>query len=158
MSTTRRAFPIDLMRRIRREYLETPGLSLTVAQVRRFWGVDRAHCAVALAALVDAGLLSRRGDGRYVRSHVGLPAAQAMQSRAAPWDCCWAEPVLIAPAPLWVETFCGGWTCLRDGQRTLDVRDCLACPHWEPRLPTRRRDRGSDRSRIVAPAHDQASG
>lgn len=152
MSTARRAFPIDLVRRIRREYLEMPGLSLTFHQVRRFWDEDGADCAIALAALVAAGLLSRRRDGRYRRSHVGLPAAQAMQARAAPWDCRWAEPMLVAPAPLWVETFCGTWKCLRDGH-VLDVRDCHACPRWEPRLATRRRDRGSaSRSRIITPA------
>jgi hypothetical protein len=117
-----------------------PNLSLTPAQMRRLFGADREDAEVALGALIDAGLLTRRGR-QYVRTITGaLPPAEAMRLRAAPWDCRWAEPVLAAPAPLWLEALCGGWTCLRDGgPRVLDIRDCRACPRWEPRLSTRRR-------------------
>jgi hypothetical protein len=97
---------------------------------------------VALEALIDGGLLLRQA-GQYVRAHpVSISPAAAMAARAAPWDCRWAEPVLIAPAPLWLEAFRGSWACLRDGgARSLDARDCLACPRWEPQLATRRRAR-----------------
>jgi hypothetical protein len=134
-------FPIDLVRRIRLEYLETPGLSLTVAQVRRLFSADIRSCGVALAALLDAGLLARRGH-RYVRTRPDeMSLGTAMRSRSAPWDCRWAEPVLVAPAPLWLDTLCRSWTCLRDGgPQRLDACNCQECPRWEPRLATRRRD------------------
>jgi hypothetical protein len=133
-------FPIDLIRQVRQAYLDAPGLSLTPAQIGRLLAADHDDCRVALAALVDTGLLTLRGD-QYVRTITGeLPPGEAMRLRAAPWDCRWAEPVLYAGAPLWVETLCGGWTCVRDGgPRVLDVRDCRACPRWDPLLTTRRR-------------------
>lgn len=133
-------FPLDLIRQFRQTYLDTPGLSLTAAQLRRLFAADDDDCEVALAALVDTGLLTRRGD-QYVRTVPGeLPRGEAMRLRAAPWDCRWAEPVLAAPAPLWVEALCSGWTCVKDGgPRVLDVRDCRACQRWDPLLTTRRR-------------------
>jgi len=133
-------FPINLVRRLRQVYLDMPGLSLTPAQMRRLFTAEHDDGAVALAALVDTGLLTRRGD-QYVRTVTGeLPPGEAMRLRAAPWDCRWAEPVLAAPAPLWLEALCGGWTCVRDGgSRRLDVHNCRACVRWDPLLTTRRR-------------------
>lgn len=57
-----------LIHRVRSEYLEMPGLSLTVDQAARLWSVERATCAVVLEVLVTDGflLLSRRGV--YVRA------------------------------------------------------------------------------------------
>ena len=135
-------FPSELIRRIRREYLETPGLSLTLPQVQRLFTADRERCVLAVGALIDGGLLYREG-GQFVRVHpASMSRGAAMVARAAPWDCHWAEPVLIAPAPVWLEALCGSWACLRNGgPRALDARDCLACPRWEPRLATRRSER-----------------
>jgi hypothetical protein len=136
---TSQTFPIDLIRRMRREYLELPGLSLTCAQARRLWGGDRGDCAVALKTLESTGFLSRTDDGRYVRARAGS-LWDAIQSRDAPWDCRWADPVLASPAPLWLDAFSRRWTCLRDGgPGALDVQRCFACPRWEPRLVTRSR-------------------
>lgn len=150
-------FPDELIRRIRREYLETSVLSLTFPQAQRLFGADQESCGIALAALVDGGLLLQQ-DGRYVRTHPGpMSRSAARASRAAPWDCRWAEPVLAASAPLWLDTFCGSWACLKDGGRsTLDDRDCLACPRWEPRLATRRRVR-SDWVAATPDRNDQVS-
>ncbi len=133
------AFPIDLVRGLRLAYLDMPGLSLTPAQMRRLFGAGDEEGEIALAALIDSGLLTRRGN-QYVRVFTGEePSAEAMRVRAAPWDCRWAEPLFAAPTPLWLEVLCGGWTCLKDGgPRVLDIRDCRACPRWDPRLSTRR--------------------
>ena len=57
----------QILHRIRAEYLEMPGLSLTPAQVQRLCGVDRALCETALEELVKAGFLSMRVDGKYGR-------------------------------------------------------------------------------------------
>ncbi len=57
----------DVLKRIRAEYLEMPGLSLTVEQLQRLCGVDRPVCEMALEVLVTSGFLSMRADGAYAR-------------------------------------------------------------------------------------------
>lgn len=58
----------DVLRRVRGEYIEMPGLRLTTAQAQRLWGLDRASCDALLGALVDAKFLFRTRDGAFVRS------------------------------------------------------------------------------------------
>jgi len=133
-------FPIDLIRRLRQVYLDLPGLSLTPAQTRRLFTADRDDCAVALAALVDTGLLTRRGD-QYWRTITSEPApGEATRSRATSSDCRWADRVVAGPVPVWMAAPSGSWRCVRDGgPRVLDVRECRAGPRGDPRLDTRRR-------------------
>jgi hypothetical protein len=57
-----------LLRRIRGEFLEMPGLRLTERQARRLWGLDTTHCEALLAALVESGFLARTRDGAFVRA------------------------------------------------------------------------------------------
>jgi hypothetical protein len=52
--------------RVRSEYSETPGLSLTLHQASRFFGLPQAVCMRVLADLIAAGVLRLRSDGRYV--------------------------------------------------------------------------------------------
>jgi hypothetical protein len=54
--------------RIRGEFREMPGLTLTVAQAQRLWNVDLPTCTEVLSQLVDAGFLCRRADGAYGRA------------------------------------------------------------------------------------------
>ncbi|HXH24444.1 MAG TPA: hypothetical protein VNI78_04280 [Vicinamibacterales bacterium] len=56
------------MRRVRSEYIEMPGLRLTLAQAQRLWGLDRAACDALLGALVEAKFLFKTRDGAFVRS------------------------------------------------------------------------------------------
>ena len=60
--------PLDVLRRVKGEYIEMPGLRLTIAQAQRLWGLDRAVCDALLGALVDAKFLFRTRDGAFVRS------------------------------------------------------------------------------------------
>jgi hypothetical protein len=53
--------------RVRGEYREMPGLSLTLAQARRLWSLDASTCAEVLSNLVETGFLSRRADGAFCR-------------------------------------------------------------------------------------------
>lgn len=53
--------------RVRGEYLEMPGLSLTEQQAQRLWGFDSAACQALLGALAQAGFLRRTESGAYVR-------------------------------------------------------------------------------------------
>jgi hypothetical protein len=58
----------SVLRRIRAEYIEMPGLRLTTAQAQRLWGLDRAACDALMGALVDAKFLFRTPGGVFVRS------------------------------------------------------------------------------------------
>lgn len=58
----------DWLERIRAEYLEMPGLRLTLAQARRFWRLDSSTTAALLHELVDEEFLTRTPDGAYVRA------------------------------------------------------------------------------------------
>ncbi len=49
----------DLNALVRAEYLEMPGLCLTVAQAARLWNVGRDECRQTLDALTQAGFLYR---------------------------------------------------------------------------------------------------
>ena len=59
--------PQLLLQRITRDYDEQPGLRLTPQQAQRLWDLDGPTCGAVLTALVDAGVLERSPDGRFVR-------------------------------------------------------------------------------------------
>ena len=71
----------DLLRVIRAEYLEMPGLQLTIRQAQRLWGLDRDYCSKLLNTLVDANFLSQRRDGTFIRVDGG-PKRVAPRSAA----------------------------------------------------------------------------
>lgn len=58
--------------RLRAEFLEMPGLRLTVEQVQRLCGVEGGICRAVLDALVDIKFLSLNSDGTYARLTDGL--------------------------------------------------------------------------------------
>jgi Fic family protein len=60
--------PPALLRRIQGEYVEMPGLILTVAQAQRLWALDDRTCQVVLATLVERRFLRRTTAGAYVRA------------------------------------------------------------------------------------------
>ena len=61
-----------LMRRVKSEFLEMPGLRLTEPQARRLLGLEGASCA-ALLALVDEGFLFRTRDGSFMHVEHSAP-------------------------------------------------------------------------------------
>ena len=63
----------DVVRRIRGEFLEMPGLRLTPQQARRLWRLDEKACAKVLAALVDSRFLAKTPDGAFVRGDLNSP-------------------------------------------------------------------------------------
>jgi hypothetical protein len=54
--------------RVRGEFREMPGLTLTQAQAQRLWSLDAATCTEVLSKLVENGFLSRRADGAFCRA------------------------------------------------------------------------------------------
>ena len=63
-----RAAADHLLQRVRGEFLEMPGLRLTLAQATRLLSLDRRMCSELLDALVHSRFLSRTADGVYLRS------------------------------------------------------------------------------------------
>jgi hypothetical protein len=62
--------PLDLTALVRAEYLEMPGLCLTIAQATRLWNVGRDECLQTLDALTRAGFLYQSRD-QYLRTGCG---------------------------------------------------------------------------------------
>ena len=61
--------PIDaLIRRVKSEYTELPGLQLTPWQAQRLWALEQAQCDLILSVLVEAAFLRRTRQGAYVRA------------------------------------------------------------------------------------------
>jgi hypothetical protein len=56
------------LQRLRGEFMEMPGLRLTVQQVQRLCGIEAAICKTMLDELVDAEFLCVKPDGRYSRA------------------------------------------------------------------------------------------
>ena len=61
----------DLLLRVEGEYREMPGLSLTVPQAERLWGLDAITCASVLTALIERRVLTRTASGAYLRRSAG---------------------------------------------------------------------------------------
>jgi hypothetical protein len=55
----------SLLMRVRAEYNEMLGLSLTLGQARRFWQLDLSQCERILRRLIETGFLYRTSDGQY---------------------------------------------------------------------------------------------
>jgi len=71
----------QILQRIRAEFLEMPGLSLSPEQVQRLCGMDSTLCASVLTALVESGFLSKRSDGAYARNR-NPDVSRARQAKA----------------------------------------------------------------------------
>lgn len=65
----------DLLYRVRNEYLEMPGLRLTLEQAQRLWHLRRSECEALLRVLVDTGFLARTSAGAFVRVGSGRAGA-----------------------------------------------------------------------------------
>jgi hypothetical protein len=60
--------PVEWIARVRAEYLDMPGLSLTKSQMCRLWWFDAQTCETVVQALVASGFLHRRANQTYVRA------------------------------------------------------------------------------------------
>ena len=57
-----------MVRRVRTEFLEMPGLRLTFAQARRLWGLSEDDCERVIETLVGACFLQKTPTGEVVRA------------------------------------------------------------------------------------------
>ena len=67
-----KAYIGDVVQMVKAEYLEMPGLCLTLAQAERLWNLDRATCVGVLGKLVESGFLWRTEAGIYERNACDL--------------------------------------------------------------------------------------
>jgi hypothetical protein len=77
----------QILRRIRGEYLEMPGLRLTFPQAQRLWGLDATTCASLLMSLVEQDFLCYGSDGTYSRTSDGaerFPSPKMAKMGSAP--------------------------------------------------------------------------
>jgi len=58
----------DLVGRIRAEFLEMPGLRLTVRQASRLWGLDEGVCRRVIDVLIGAAFLRWTASGAVARA------------------------------------------------------------------------------------------
>jgi hypothetical protein len=56
-----------LLDRVKREFLEMPGLRLTEMQARRLWGLDAPSCTALMDALIETRFLFRTREGAFMR-------------------------------------------------------------------------------------------
>jgi hypothetical protein len=56
-----------IVERVRGEFIEMPGLQLTMAQAARLWGLDLTACRKVVDALVDAAFLRWTPAGKIMR-------------------------------------------------------------------------------------------
>ena len=75
-----------LVKHVRAEYREMPGLRLTFEQIRRLWMLDRATCDALVSRLTEARILVRTAGGHYVRYRSGeihLPDTSSARERSS---------------------------------------------------------------------------
>jgi hypothetical protein len=68
MSAKRGQSATAVVQRVRGEFIEMPGLSLTLGQARRLFGLREDLCINILNALAAEGFIRQMHDGRYVRA------------------------------------------------------------------------------------------
>ena len=84
MSETLNTVATDhMLRRVRGEYLEMPGLRLTRRQAQRLWGLDEHTSAQLLDSLTEAKFLHRTDDGTYGRLTDGSVAEPPLRMASA---------------------------------------------------------------------------
>jgi hypothetical protein len=73
----------SVLRRLRSEYIEMPGLRLTPEQVQRLCGIDRAVCEAVLDMLVAAQFLDVTANRTYARPTDNMTAVGRPRSASA---------------------------------------------------------------------------
>ena len=70
----------EMLRRVKGEFLEMPGLRLTEAQARRLWGLEAGVCSALLKSLVESNFLFRTRDGAFMRVDTS-PVTASLRAR-----------------------------------------------------------------------------
>ena len=57
-----------VIKRVKSEFTEMPGLRLTMPQAMRLWGLDRDECQRVINTLVNTAFLQRNARGEFLRA------------------------------------------------------------------------------------------
>jgi hypothetical protein len=69
---------INAVDRVSGDFVEMPGLELTVAQAARLWNMDTGACKAAIDSLVGSGFLRWTAKGTVVRTGLARPQLEAL--------------------------------------------------------------------------------
>ena len=72
----------DLLNRAKQEYVEMPGLVLTIRQASRLWNLDAGVCHSLLSTLLREEFLSQTRDGAYLRRGSGNSCLRSNEPEA----------------------------------------------------------------------------
>ena len=75
-----------MLRRVCAEYLEMPGLQLTVEQAQRLWGLDKETCECVLEFLIETRFLVRTRRNLYARPTDGSVTMPTLRMAKASLD------------------------------------------------------------------------
>jgi len=64
------------------EFIEMPGLKLTLAQIARLCGLPKDLCEAAIVLLVASGFLAAADDGSYLRRGLVASAEGVLGARS----------------------------------------------------------------------------
>ena len=76
----------ELIRRVKSEFMEMPGLRLTVLQAKRLWALSHDDCECVLQALVEHRFLILGTDGKFGRLSDPMGAVPAPRPAKAGLD------------------------------------------------------------------------
>jgi hypothetical protein len=72
----------ELLSRVRGEYLEMPGLRLTVSQASRLWGLNAVVSDALLSCLEASGFLRRSAEGIFALANGEGAATRVLPRRS----------------------------------------------------------------------------
>jgi hypothetical protein len=75
---------INAVDRVSGDFVEMPGLELTVAQAARLWNMDAGACGAAIESLVKSGFLRWTTKGTVVRTGLARPQMEGLGAPPGP--------------------------------------------------------------------------
>lgn len=75
---------INAVDRVSGDFVEMPGLELTLAQAARLWNMDDGACRAAIESLVQSGFLRWTAKGTVVRTGLARPQMSGLGNPPGP--------------------------------------------------------------------------
>lgn len=75
---------INAVDRVSGDFVEMPGLELTLAQAARLWNMEDVACRTAIESLVQAGFLRWTTKGTVVRTGLARPQMDGLGAPPGP--------------------------------------------------------------------------
>lgn len=75
---------INAVDRVSGDFVEMPGLELTLAQAARLWNIETGACEAAIDSLVRSGFLRWTARGTVVRTGLPRPQVDALGAPPGP--------------------------------------------------------------------------